>query len=90
MIISAYEAVGVQSLKISYKSTRMTFIFAILGPNHRVKQATALRNCTNSAHAHIPVAVLGLLDLPLAFLHSLISNFSRVRRKGLLYISRVR
>ena len=24
----------------------------------------ALRNCTNSAHAHIPVAVLGLLDLP--------------------------
>ena len=37
MIISAYEAVGVQSLKISYKSTRMTFIFAILGPNHRVK-----------------------------------------------------
>ena len=37
VIIYAYEAVGVQSLKISYKSTRMTFIFAILGPNHRVK-----------------------------------------------------
>ena len=26
-----------QSMKRSYKSTRMTFIFAILGPNHRVK-----------------------------------------------------
>ena len=37
VIISAYEAVGVQSLKISHKSTRMTFIFAILGPNNRVK-----------------------------------------------------
>ena len=67
----------------------------------------ALRNCTNSAHAHIPVAVLGLLDLPdpcqglppptnFKFLaraqkgsgnetsvRPLISNSSRVRRKGL-------
>ena len=72
-----------QSMKRSYKSTRMTFIFAILGPNHRVKLgdgAAQLHKFRPRSHSSCRAR---LKTLSRAFLRPLISNSSRVRRKGL-------
>ena len=53
----------------------MTFIFAILGPNHRVKLGDGAAQLKNSAHAHIPVAVLDLVWFPAP-------SFVRMRVRG--------
>ena len=70
-----------QSMKRSYKSTRMIFIFAILGPNHRVE----LGDGAAQLHKFRPRSHSSCRARPLsrAFLRPLISNSSRVRRKGL-------